>query len=645
MQHRGSMALTSLRRFVALSLVGMLAAGSALAEERTADAVLILDSSAGMAAKLANSRKSILTRAAVPAALAAHAGRINLGLIAYGHRKRKDCKTIESLLPLQPLDAKRLSRAIGAVRPRGQAPLADAIRAGAGLLAEAPGPRSMIVVAGASDSCGQDPCAVASELAAAKPGITIHVVGIAVPEASVAAVQCIADATGGRFSNAVTGDEISQSVGELLALVARTADEPEPPPVPLAPELALSASLAPDGAALEEAIAWRVSRGADVLYEGNEARPRVALAAGTYTVTASLGTVTASQDVTVAPTGRTEVAMPLDAAALRIRAVSGPDLAPVTGVSYTLYRSDAGTPAPEVVAVSRDPAPSFVLRPGSYRVLVEQGLARVERTLTLEAGRDVTETVELLTGTLTLEARATLNSAPLDGVFFFVTEDDPEAPGGQREVARSAASQPSFTLPAGSYHVQARQGRAAARTTVALRAGQETRQIVEMSTALLLIDSPLPEPSAEFGAGWTVVVTALDPLTGTESEVERTTRRNPRLALPAGKYRVTGRLGTVNAAVSQEITLRAGQDQAVTFEPRAGFVELTLGSEDGAGRDVLWELKDSNGNRVLSTTAHNPKVALAPGDYRVTVTHQKKQVVTAFSLADGERKAVALTLE
>lgn len=631
----------------ALAVLALSGAGGASAEEPIADAVLILDSSLAMAARLDGSRKSILTRTAVPNALATQTGPMNLGLLAYGHRKRKGCGDIESLWPLQAFDAKRLTQAIGAVRPRGQAPLAAALRAGALALAEAPGPRSLILVAGQADTCGQDPCVVARELAAGKPGVIVHVLGVALPQESLGTVQCIADATGGHFANVQTGAEIVASAAEMLALVTRSADKPEPSAVPMAPELVLSASLGPDAPAIAEAVTWRVTRGSETVFAGSAVQPRMPLAAGTYAVTASLGTVTVAQDVTVATEGPTEATIALNAAALTIRTLSGPDLAPVANASTTLYRVGADAGEPAVVAVSRDLSPSFVVPPGSYRIVVEDGLARVERSLSLEAGRSVTETIELLIGTLRLEARATPNGAPLEGVFFFVTEDDPESPGGQREVARSAASQPSFTLPAGAYHVLARQGRAEARTDVALRTGVETRQIVEMSTAVLAIESQVPANSEGFDAGWTIVVTGSDPLTGEEHEVLRTTRHNPRLVLPAGKYRVTGRFGAVNAAISQEVVVRAGVDQAVRFEPQAGFVELVLGDIESASvnRDIFWELKDSNGNRVLSTAASRPKVVLAPGDYRVTATHQKKQFVSAFTLAKGERKAVAVAPE
>ena len=52
---------------------------------------------------------------------------------------------------------------------------------------------------------------------------------------------------------------------------------------------------------------------------------------------------------------------------------------------------------------------------------------------------------------------------PLADVVFQVFEDDPDAPQGRRELMRSAAARPSFSLPAGTYYVVARHGAAEAR--------------------------------------------------------------------------------------------------------------------------------------------------------------------------------------
>ena len=59
-------------------------------------------------------------------------------------------------------------------------------------------------------------------------------------------------------------------------------------------------------------------------------------------------------------------------------------------------------------------------------------------------------------------------SGGLEAPVFSVDEDDPDAPKGRREVARSGMRQADFVLPPGTYYVVARQGNIEARERLAL---------------------------------------------------------------------------------------------------------------------------------------------------------------------------------
>ena len=59
---------------------------------------------------------------------------------------------------------------------------------------------------------------------------------------------------------------------------------------------------------------------------------------------------------------------------------------------------------------------------------------------------------------------------PARAPVFSISEDDPDAPKGRREVARSAARQAEFALPPGTYYVIARQGGVETRELLALDA-------------------------------------------------------------------------------------------------------------------------------------------------------------------------------
>ena len=53
-------------------------------------------------------------------------------------------------------------------------------------------------------------------------------------------------------------------------------------------------------------------------------------------------------------------------------------------------------------------------------------------------------------------------------------------------------------------------------------------------------------------------------------EVVTTSRPTPVLVLPAGRYRVEGRYGAMNARTVRDVEVRAGQTQQLTLEHQAG---------------------------------------------------------------------------
>ncbi len=74
---------------------------------------------------------------------------------------------------------------------------------------------------------------------------------------------------------------------------------------------------------------------------------------------------------------------------------------------------------------------------------------------------------------------------------FIVYEDDPDSPEGRREVMRSAAPSPTFTLPAGTYYVTARTAGAEAREQIALGAGDVVKRTLPLALAHLQLSATL----------------------------------------------------------------------------------------------------------------------------------------------------------
>jgi Ca-activated chloride channel family protein len=151
-------------------------------------------------------------------------------------------------------------------------------------------------------------------------------------------------------------------------------------------------------------------------------------------------------------------------------------------------------------------------------------------------------------------------------VVFSVVEDDPDAPKGRREVVRSTGRQADFVVPPGTYYVVARAGSVEARERLAVGPGDVVRRTLNLAAGRLALATKVA------GVGWgaeDLVSYRVERLDSPIPEAIVTSRPAPVLWLMSGRYRVVGRLGTINARAVREVEVRAGQAQQVHGTARA----------------------------------------------------------------------------
>src|SRR6185436_1800774 len=149
---------------------------------QSADAILILDASGSMWGRIGDQTKIAAARRAVDSILSKWKPSDRLGLIAYGHRSKGDCKDIEMVVPVSPFDPARIRAAVNGLVPKGKTPIADALRAAATSLKTTEGKGTVVLVSDGIETCVADPCAVAAELKKAGVGFVAHVIGFDVAD-------------------------------------------------------------------------------------------------------------------------------------------------------------------------------------------------------------------------------------------------------------------------------------------------------------------------------------------------------------------------------------------------------------------------------------------------------------------------------
>jgi len=184
-------------------------ASAAPATEPSVPVMIVLDASGSMNQEDAPGPRIDAAKAAVINLVDTLPAQTQVGLQVYGTatgstdaEKTAGCTDIKTLVPVGPLDAASLKAQVGGVVAAGYTPIGNALRAAADALPNE-GPRSIVLVSDGEDTCAPPaPCDVARELKQQGIDLVIHTVGFKVDPTAREQLSCIAEATGGTYSDA-----------------------------------------------------------------------------------------------------------------------------------------------------------------------------------------------------------------------------------------------------------------------------------------------------------------------------------------------------------------------------------------------------------------------------------------------------------
>ncbi len=221
-------------------------------QQRPASVIFVLDASGSMWGQVHGSPKIVIAKSVMCDLIDGLPAGMNVGLMAYGHRRKGDCKDIEMLVPVGKCDPAVLKARIKALNPKGKTPLSAAVEQAAENLRYTKKRATVVLVSDGLETCNADPCKLAEKLAMLGVDFTVHVIGFALTETEQARLRCLADKTGGLFLTA-------SDAGSLRASLLKTVEKVKQPP-PVIKESPGKAELtAPDavpaGAAFE--VKWK----------------------------------------------------------------------------------------------------------------------------------------------------------------------------------------------------------------------------------------------------------------------------------------------------------------------------------------------------------------------------------------------------
>lgn len=613
-------------------------------------AVIVFDGSGSMWGTIGTERppKFELLQGALRKTLTTLSPRVELGLTAFGHRRRGDCSDVQALAEPAADAGERVLTLSDGISPRGRGPLTQAIRTAASQIpADRPG--TIVAIHDGPDNCSQDPCAAAQEIARSHPQTRIYTIGFGLSRSDAERMACVGEATGGRMFETQDSASLEAALSETLTLAGLIRVDPEtgiavpipqaatPPKAAGAPGLRLSASLAAGGPTVTQPVSWRIAEASapnEVLATGRAPDFAIELAPGRYNVSAELGRASATQTAEVRDDGPTDVQVPLGAGAVKLAARANREGAALAEPVITVYDKGAeGAAGAHPIWVGRDADAELVLPDGTYDIRIEDGLVSAATDVTLAEGASVNVAPILNAGRLELAAVSANSDEPIEEVIYIIEEDDPFSPNGRREVARSADPAASFTLRAGTYHVIAKSGAIETRERLPVGSGDVVKHVAVFNIVRLSVSAIVTPPVEDGRTGGRPVVIRILSDAPPEREIARAYAETGVFHLPPGSYRVDAKVSGTAIDAQGRVELAPGRDVTAEIKLESGEVSVT-----GSAPARYWRIKDSQGRTVMHAGPGSGKTArLAPGRYDLVADGAAPK---SFDLKAGERQEV-----
>lgn len=552
-------------RTVLIAVCAIAAAGLAQAQDQIPPekAIIVLDASGSMWGQIEGEPKIAIARSVMDDLLSdleASNASLELGLIAYGHNRKGDCEDIETLIEPGPVERSLFLTAANGLNPKGMTPLTASVQKAAETLRFEENKATVILVTDGLETCDADPCAAAESLGQAGIDFTTHVIGFDVSEEDAGSLRCMAEATGGAYLTADTADELTSALKETVTAAAKPAG-PEP-------GLRLSAIWVEGGEPItDRTILWQVLEPEEALDGSRREIDREAhsisefeLEPGDYRISATLGAVRRTADITLEDSAFLDHVMVMDAGELRLNPVvseGGP--AVERDVFFRVLEPEEnldGERAEIDREVSRNPL--FVLPAGDYVIAATYGAAEMNDETSVTAGELTEQTINLNAGYVRVNAVLADGGEPVTQDLSWRVLEGGEYPSGDRAVIdREVNDATVFIVGAGNYVLAAELDAAFAQEPVSVEAGASISKTIDLNAARIRLTARRNGEDVTRDLFWHVLETGED-----GREVARQVDDSPTFTLSAGEYYVIAEQGSERTE-SESFTLEAGEERRI----------------------------------------------------------------------------------
>ena len=183
---------------------------------RAANIMFILDASGSMWGEVEGKDKIAIAKEVMAKLIRDLPDDTRAGVVAYGHRRKGDCKDVEELVQMSPLDREGIIRIIQGLSPKGKTPITYSVRVTAEKLRVLEDETTIILISDGRESCGGAPCTLVRELKESGLRFVMHVIGFDVTEEERKQLECMAKAGGGRYFTAKTAGDFEAAARKVV---------------------------------------------------------------------------------------------------------------------------------------------------------------------------------------------------------------------------------------------------------------------------------------------------------------------------------------------------------------------------------------------------------------------------------------------
>lgn len=161
--------------------------------------LLIIDVSGSMRGRINNMKKIDIAKQVICDYINTLPATDNVGIIAYGHRRKSDCNDVEYLVPMGKNNRQLLISKVKALKAMGKTPIAKSLQKAVEIIETKSGKKVIILVSDGRESCHGKPCDLVTNYISQGKQFVNHVIGFDVDQRARKQLECIAAAGNGNY--------------------------------------------------------------------------------------------------------------------------------------------------------------------------------------------------------------------------------------------------------------------------------------------------------------------------------------------------------------------------------------------------------------------------------------------------------------